>query len=83
MKVDKNRLNEDPYMTMPFKTLVETVFFMGGDRKQCCRKARTALILRLEKHYGRTGFGSAETGQLFELEAYIAASMILIKKVNA
>lgn len=69
--MDKRRFKE--CFAMPFPRLVDLVFFPDGEPKPAAREARTALILRLENLTGRADFGNPETGELNEMEAWLAA----------
>lgn len=69
--MDKRRFKE--CLAMPFPRLVDLVFFPDGEPKPAAREARTALILRLENLTGRADFGNPETGELNEMEAWLAA----------
>ena len=69
--MDKRRFKE--CLAMPFPKLVNLVFFLDGEPKPAAREARTALILRLEDLTGREDFGNPETGELNEMEAWLAA----------
>lgn len=82
MKVDINKIEENKYMTIPFADLVDIVFTPDGRCLPCPRKAAIALILRLEKHCPRDGFGSVKTGEINELEAYIISSLLISRGCN-
>ena len=69
--MDKRRFKE--CLAMPFPRLVDLVFFPDGEPKPAAREVRTALILRLENLTGRADFGNPETGELNEMEAWLAA----------
>ena len=69
--MDKRRFKE--CLAMPFPRLVDLVFFPDGEPKSAAREVRTALILRLEDLTGREDFGNPETGELNEMEAWLAA----------
>ena len=69
--MDKRRFKE--CLAMPFPRLVDLVFFPDGEPKPAAREVRMALILRLEDLTGRADFGNPETGELNEMEAWLAA----------
>lgn len=69
--MDKRRFKE--CLAMPFPRLVDLVFFPDGEPKPAAREVRMALILRLENLTGRADFGNPETGELNEMEAWLAA----------
>lgn len=69
--MDKRRFKE--CLAMPFPRLVSLVFFPDGEPKPAAREVRMALILRLEGLTGRADFGNPETGELNEMEAWLAA----------
>lgn len=69
--MDKRRFKE--CLAMPFPRLVSLVFFPDGEPKPAAREVRMALILRLEYLTGRADFGNPETGELNEMEAWLAA----------
>lgn len=73
--MDKRRFKE--CLAMPFPRLVDLVFFPDGEPKPAAREARTALILRLENLTGRADFGNPETGELNEMEAWLAAIRLI------
>lgn len=73
--MDKRRFKE--CLAMPFPRLVDLVFFPDGEPKPAAREARTALILRLEDLTGREDFGNPETGELNEMEAWLAAIRLI------
>lgn len=73
--MDKRRFKE--CLAMPFPRLVDLVFFPDGEPKPAAREARTALILRLENLTGRADFGNPETGELNEMEAWLAAIRLM------
>lgn len=77
MKVDIDKLMENHYMKMLFIELANTVFMSDGNCKPCSNDANIALIKRLEDYYQMHGFGNADTGQLNEMDAYIATMLIL------
>lgn len=77
--MDKRRFKE--CLAMPFPRLVDLVFFPDGEPKPAAREVRTALILRLEDLTGREDFGNPETGELNEMEAWLAA-IRLIKRME-
>lgn len=68
---------ENKYLGIPFPMLLETVFSPNGDLNRCDKSAYTALVLRLEKFYGRAGFGLPGKGLINGLEAYLAAEHIV------
>lgn len=74
---------ENKYMEIPFEKLFETVFRDDGEPKNCDALARTALILRLEKFYGRPGFGNAKTGLINSMESFLACTFILKSGIKA
>ena len=73
--MDKRRFKE--CLAMPFPRLVDLVFFPDGEPKPATREVRTALILRLEDLTGREDFGNPETGELNEMEAWLAAIRLI------
>lgn len=80
MKINMNEVTEtvlNHYMNMPFDKLVNTIFTKEGDRKQCAGEASIALINRLEAFYKIECFGNTVTGELNELDAYVASTIIL------
>lgn len=77
--MDKRRFKE--CLAMPFPRLVSLVFFPDGEPKPAAREVRMALILRLEDLTGREDFGNPETGELNEMEAWLAA-IRLIKRME-
>lgn len=80
MRVDINKINEKPhnkYMNIPFAELVGIVFAPNGDLNDCPRNAIRALIRRLECRYPGGGFGHIKTGNINEMNAYIASVLII------
>lgn len=79
MRINTEKLAESCTAT-PFRELAESVFGANGEILPCPTKTRKALILRLENHYGVQNFGNPLTGELNEMEAYLASAIILSKE---
>lgn len=79
MKIDAEKLAGN-CTDISFKELADAVFGPNGEILQCPSKIRKALILRLEGHYGTQSFGNPLTGELNEMEAYLASAVILSKE---
>lgn len=79
MKIDAEKLAAN-CMDMSFRELADAVFGANGEILPCSSRLRKALILRLESHYGIQSFGNPVTGELNEMDAYLASALILSKE---
>lgn len=80
MKINVNNVVQTTkkyYLDKPFIELVNTVFTSEGRTKSCSDSAVAALIERLENFFQTDGFGNSITGEINEMEAFIACNLIL------
>lgn len=76
MKIDNDRLSGG-YLSMTVNELADIIFDKNGDTKSSPVNARKALITKLEKYYGTSGFGNPSTGLLNEMDAFMGCALIL------
>lgn len=80
MKIKMNEVDENAknhYRKMPFDRLTGIVFYGDGTCRSCEKAASVVLIERLENFYGFSGFGNVMTGEINEMDAYLASQIML------
>lgn len=82
MKTNVSEFLNNQYLGVSFAELMDVVFTPEGERRRCPRKACKALIIRLERCFPCGGFGNKSTGNINEMDAYVASLMILHKGYN-